>query len=363
MVGITPIFVIAGFIEGYLTRYTETPDGIRLLFILSCLAFILGYFVVYPVYKARKGFRKLNKGMSLPPNRERFIQTGGIKNISGLFSDLFVLYRKNFQKIAFVAALAAFLFCLAVFPFVSVGTEEPFVFNNLLEFLFSFQVISQLFNTDYLPQLFGINVLIYTLISYVTLLLAFQDISKSPPVSPKKNASVIRLLNVGLISSLVVLLFTYTHHLAPYLFLFLSPVFLLWLYLVFVENKGFFSALARTITLLSGQYGRALGLSFLLGALSFVLFALLSSSLLWLYFDVITWNVVLEENVMIRVQTILATFTSVFLVGLISAMFLQGMAVLYYTLLEIHEAPGLLAKVSQIGEGKRIQGMAKESVG
>jgi uncharacterized membrane protein SpoIIM required for sporulation len=41
MIGITPVFVIAAFIEGYITRYTEMPDLVKILVIvLSSLLFL-----------------------------------------------------------------------------------------------------------------------------------------------------------------------------------------------------------------------------------------------------------------------------------------------------------------------------------
>ncbi len=50
MLGLIPLFVIAGFIETFITRFTETPDIIRILVILLSLGFIIGYFGVYPRY-------------------------------------------------------------------------------------------------------------------------------------------------------------------------------------------------------------------------------------------------------------------------------------------------------------------------
>lgn len=48
VVGTVPIFVVAGFIEGFVTRHTELPDVLRLGVILVSLAFVVGYFVVLP---------------------------------------------------------------------------------------------------------------------------------------------------------------------------------------------------------------------------------------------------------------------------------------------------------------------------
>lgn len=48
VVGTVPIFIIAGFIEGFLTRHTEVNDMVRLAFILLCLAFVVYYYWVLP---------------------------------------------------------------------------------------------------------------------------------------------------------------------------------------------------------------------------------------------------------------------------------------------------------------------------
>lgn len=49
VVGTIPVFIMAGFIEGFVTRHTEIPDPIRLAIIILSLAFIIGYFVILPI--------------------------------------------------------------------------------------------------------------------------------------------------------------------------------------------------------------------------------------------------------------------------------------------------------------------------
>lgn len=48
VVGTVPVFVVAGFVEAFVTRHTELPDPLRLGFILASLAFVIGYYVVIP---------------------------------------------------------------------------------------------------------------------------------------------------------------------------------------------------------------------------------------------------------------------------------------------------------------------------
>ncbi|WP_108870147.1 stage II sporulation protein M [Aquimarina aquimarini] len=43
-----PFFVIAGFLEGFVTRHTEMPDWLAVIIISGSLALILFYYVIYP---------------------------------------------------------------------------------------------------------------------------------------------------------------------------------------------------------------------------------------------------------------------------------------------------------------------------
>ena len=53
-IGLVPIFVMAGFLEGFVTRHTEMPVAVSLAIIGSSAAFIGWYFVWYPIRLARR---------------------------------------------------------------------------------------------------------------------------------------------------------------------------------------------------------------------------------------------------------------------------------------------------------------------
>ena len=48
VVGTVPVFVMAGFIEGFITRHTNLPDALRLGIIVLSLIFILYYYIYLP---------------------------------------------------------------------------------------------------------------------------------------------------------------------------------------------------------------------------------------------------------------------------------------------------------------------------
>jgi len=58
VVGTIPVFIVAGFIEGFLTRHTEAPDALRLAFIMLSLVFVLSYFVWLPYRRHREELKK-----------------------------------------------------------------------------------------------------------------------------------------------------------------------------------------------------------------------------------------------------------------------------------------------------------------
>ncbi len=48
IVGLLPIFIIAGFLESFVTRYTDMPIAVSAGIILCSLGFVLWYFILYP---------------------------------------------------------------------------------------------------------------------------------------------------------------------------------------------------------------------------------------------------------------------------------------------------------------------------
>ena len=94
-IGVTPIIILAAIFEGFFTRFTETPDFIRGLFILTSLFFVLWYFVWLPWHKVRTGtFKQPVHDKELPPDRSAVIDFNAIKNAGEVLSDTFsVVFR------------------------------------------------------------------------------------------------------------------------------------------------------------------------------------------------------------------------------------------------------------------------------
>lgn len=62
VIGLIPLFITAAFFEGFVTRHTEMPLAASLLILFGSLAFIIWYFIIYPI--------QLHKRMEAANNSE-----------------------------------------------------------------------------------------------------------------------------------------------------------------------------------------------------------------------------------------------------------------------------------------------------
>lgn len=52
--GVIPLFIVAGFLEGFITRHTDFPQAIKIAIIILSACFIIWYFFLYPKYLSEK---------------------------------------------------------------------------------------------------------------------------------------------------------------------------------------------------------------------------------------------------------------------------------------------------------------------
>lgn len=54
IIGLVPVFLLAAWLESYITRLTETSLAFKMTIIIPSLIYIIGYYVIYPIYLHRK---------------------------------------------------------------------------------------------------------------------------------------------------------------------------------------------------------------------------------------------------------------------------------------------------------------------
>ncbi len=54
MISTIPFFILAGFIEGFITRYSNMPNILAFTIIFATLGFVIWYYIIYPIQLNRK---------------------------------------------------------------------------------------------------------------------------------------------------------------------------------------------------------------------------------------------------------------------------------------------------------------------
>ncbi|PSR12704.1 MAG: hypothetical protein DA408_20100 [Bacteroidetes bacterium] len=353
MLGTAPLFLIAGFLEGYLTRQTDTPDLIRGLFILCCLAFVLVYFVWYPWYRHRLGIPPPpEQTQRVAPMSSYHLETGRIKNNGEIFSEVFTIFRRHLS--AFLVAIfgGALLYTTLVFGLSGVPAEQ----------LFPFQTSSWLFNGYNFVLLFSARAgqwlipLAAGTMLYGVAAVSYRALAQELGQTPGRWAYGQLFFGVAAI----LLCVGYLSFWVIFSILGLLPLVLLFAYVGFHEEVSPWRAGRRTLVLINGAYARTVGLMSLLLVLGLLLFSFTNTIVIELLFRLVNWLVTAEQVVLDEWSLRLDTFLLVSITNFIWIIVLLGLALLYFTLREINEATDLKARVAALGEPHRIKGLERE---
>jgi len=352
MIGIVPIFVLAGFIEGYLTRYTETPDLLRAAFILVCLLFVVLYFVAYPRLKAQIGFEAPLREPRLPPDREQRLRFDQILSSGEIFSDVFVFLKKHIGSIALSAAGGGLLFLVLVF--LPGATEWGGRFRFPAGALSGIGQIDQFFQNDRAPFVPLANTLAFALVSLVV----FRRLQSEE--QGRARAGILAYLKLLFPAGALAYLLYFNGWFTPFVLIAFLVFPALWGYISLRERRNPFASGSRAVALYFPNFSRGFSLSLIFLLVGLLFFSLVNTTLAWFYLDLFSWIIQLPAEQMATLSTIVLTFISVSVLYLVLGMALAGGGLLYYSLLEIQEAPRLRDNIHQIGIQKRIQGLEKE---
>ncbi|MGE0635592.1 MAG: stage II sporulation protein M [Bacteroidia bacterium] len=370
MLGITPIFVFAAFIEGFLTRYTDLPDPVRLAVILLSLFFILGYFVWYPRHKANEGFENIEPESRLNANGTDKIEFAGIKSNGEVFIQLFIFYRIYLKQIITAALVLAGIFSISTYFVLrekvlglytyygtdSMNSQSYFnVFENLYSYLnYKKYPVFYLFNTVFF------SLLVFAV--YYLLAASAQGKTQGEILSRKHIFTSLRkrFPTVIIFIALLNTIFFIPDGGSFFLFALVSPFLFLVIYACLFKEAYFLPALNHCRKILKGNWLNLLGLALILSLLGSIYFFVFNSPFLFFYFEIITWNLNVAPETLSKIFQIFITFISLFTMGMVVPIVLIGIGLKFHSLLEINEANELKQRINNIGIKKQRYGMDVE---
>jgi uncharacterized membrane protein SpoIIM required for sporulation len=339
MLGISPIFILAAIIESFLTRYTEVPDAVRLILILLSALLIIGYFVIYPWRKSKRGFENPLIEVRLPPTLREAIYYDRIKNNAEILKDAFLFYTRNANKL--LPWILVITLAMTTADFV---LEGQITFGLYIDQWWQ-NIVADMFYALKTPSsvFILINTLGTSLILYRILMIADAESKKTKP----------KLVWTTLIKTILITSLVYT---AIYLgewgvfFLFLSyGMFLLYIFTQLTERSNLLDAFAQTWTLIRTNFGQVMGLQLILMLMSFSFLLVLSAPLIYMYTTILQWNFA-ETDVWSRgIVHFIELFIKTFAFNLIIPILAASVVYLYFSLKETDSAESLKKAIATVG--------------
>jgi uncharacterized membrane protein SpoIIM required for sporulation len=364
---VLPLIVLAAFIEGFITRYTEASYILRGIVIFGSFAFIISYYVIYPYMKAKKGFISFIGEVKLPPAQQLDIQYNQIKTTPQIFSDAFIAYRNFIKPIGLAAGIIATIMTTVLllgneaYRFKSLDTVDNIFQIPFLLIEYTTANLYQLFSSN--NELFSVLFFVgFTACVYAALFLAQRSANKktqkAPPPKPSFYANTIlsTIMGMGLLGAAVL---TTGEGFGVFLMILLTPIVLMWLVTTFNERSNPLTALGRTFKVLGGNWLTMMGAYFIIIAMCTIFIFMATAPLAGFYLGVIT-NLFPVSDILLVKQgfyIFVYTFMLSFLLPLIAVV----MHMAFHSFKEVKEANSLLKAIPTIGKRKISYGMEQEN--
>ncbi len=451
MIGTIPLIFLAAFIESYITRLTDAPDLLRIVFIVFNFFLVLFYFVILPFMLSTVNFNKhlpiigtislgltialyalllvlgieggyvfalislpvfffaimqaylvmgkfqekplLEEDEKLQAAKRAEVKFDKIKSGGEIFKDVFVIYKDNLPRIIWTAFGSATFFITVVLLLADGTPSELFeyparfanitnvlmndilnytIFAGVVKFLFEtfFDVMktaSQFFDykLGFISPYFMVNMIIYTMISYVSLAGVKDAYNKSIQTFETKNGWAQKMADIAKIALVVLLLnlqllWGHSHGFFYFTFFLTFPFFVLWSAVMVLEGGNVAKSLGRTFQLLFTRIGNMFVLYIILGITCIMIWSLFFSPVMMFVLENFGYNISTNQEGMDELIAVAVTYMAQVMFGIITPLSIIGIGLYYYSQVEIRDAKSLFNKIQQIGTRKRIRGLERE---
>ncbi|MDB5272537.1 MAG: hypothetical protein JWO58_904 [Chitinophagaceae bacterium] len=340
ILGLAPLICLAGFIESFVTRYTGTPDWIKALLIIASFLFIVGYFVVLPLRKAKAGFHPSLKPERLESSVPFVFDQKKIYDNGNLFKLTFVILKANFKKIIFPFTILSILYSISATFTLLANRENSYEYDGLFFF-------AKLYN-DYTPNSIKYaNIVFFCFIFTITIERFISFLKKETPYTPTFKEYLLMLCwSAGTAGCFLALTFL-SDILFTWSVLLFTPFVLFTLFVGFYERQNILSALGKTMYLLNNAFLSLWGMFLILFVTATLFLLILLSPLWYFYIEFLNWNILLPEDVQLFLQTFIPCFLSVIGLSFVTFFIMNGIFLKYFSIREMREANSLIEKIEQ----------------
>lgn len=373
MLGVSAFLLVAAFIEGFATRYTDAPDLIRGLVILLSMSIVIGYFVWYPYQRYRKGLTKEMVETETIPESTEDLRFNAIKTNGQIINDGWRLFLSGIKQHLGTAIGATVLFIVFLLVylgedflglFISLRFYSEGIILDLLDGFWFWDEAVVYFSFARNPFLFLPLAVMFGLIFIVTFRVFQKGTSSMVRVRDRKF--MMDLLN-GLTAGCVLLLPFFTSGspsfpgiLTVVICLFWWPFWLVIAASAFIEGRFLFNSIGTGFALMRGRFGSILGVFLSQGLVLWAGMAIVGAPLFYVIYQIIGLNFAANTPGIEKLIFILQTLFTLSGLGTLIAVMIHSMLSIYFSNIEINTAHTLRKSIAEMALKSKAYGLEKD---
>ncbi|HIP37285.1 MAG TPA: stage II sporulation protein M [Crocinitomix sp.] len=357
MISLVPIFIIAGFLESYVTRhYLSMSNTLKLSIILISFAIIILYYGIYPFVVAKKYPHKINIKEVPKYIPDRKIELFKIRKTNDFFSDSFYLFLtkiNQFSQLFFKVSLPVYILIFVVnFSF------NFYDFNYKLNVFDQFSLLFGMRDEFNIITFFMWPIFFTFCIASVYFIMDENYKSKTVINFLKYTLKPFFWLYLYCLTFFSIIVFIPVNIITFIIFILIAPIILLLPAYILIEKQTFFKALFSPFKLEKKTYGEGIGNLLLLTLIGFIFFFILRNP--FTFGPLYLLDEILRDTLIIKVEFFRVIINAIDL--FIYLLFLGGLLTLitissvffYYSNKEKKEAVSLFKKFKNFGKHSRI---------
>lgn len=362
MVAITPLLILAALIESFATRYTETPDILRILIILLSFGLMAGYFVWVPFRLAKAGLAELQED-ELPLSRTQQPVADEVKSSGRIFTESFFFLSKAVPTLAWIALFLGLIHLLslgfAIHWSYSTHIDSDYfrtgsnLFDQIANLLWFPDDISILFQPRLSPIMIMSLVFAFGGINFFALRLLKKYLDAEHGRAGRMGIAVFILTAIPVLGLLL------PSSPAVLLIALLFPL-LNFIMVAYALHKKENKPLTEALALLSRSWLNVFGVTAIMGSFQFVCMFLVNAPVSYFIFDFVLAN--LSSQWAIAVEAPFFLYGLLAMTALLFLHFFQIIAIglAYCSAREVSSASGLMRQLATLGTRKRSYGVERE---
>lgn len=361
LLGTLPIFVVAGFLEGYVTRHTEMSDVLKWTIILISLSIIVGYFVIYPFRVAR---RTQIDGVveEKPVHIEKVVLNKyKLRDLGHIFYDTFRFYRQSFSSLSKIIfginlpiIIIYLLYIYSTNPFGNYLLDESEIMGITMAF-------NRLEGTDWIG--IGVNILLLSIL-VSTVIHCASLLGKKQEISYMKLWLMTiwpMLFKTVLIISFFYLLIFFSPAFVTLLLIFLSPFIAMIFYPVISGEETFLAGIKKGFKYGLKDWGLTLVSILMIGGLAYVFTWIYHNPFLvdfdiktFVLDEIIRWHTVTVFDNFLTIKNFISSLFILLIIQLLIPMVIIAFSFQYWSIKDKEESISLRARFKKFATHNKM---------